>query len=188
MGGSIDALLDIDRNFGMQINPLLEDKQGFTALQYAILSPSLSNRIEIFETLLRDHANYPGLLKHQDRSGRTLVHHLVQMKDLAALSVLVKYQAPLDDAGAFGTTPLFMAIDQKSPELIELLLNNRANPNAFAQGWITPLHYAASKNDVLSIKLLLAKGANKNLITFEGETAYQVAIRANAKEAAALLK
>ncbi|MBF0362943.1 MAG: ankyrin repeat domain-containing protein [Oligoflexia bacterium] len=61
----------------------------------------------------------------------------------------------------FLTTPLFNSINDDYVNIVELLLQNGANPNMPSRG-ITPLSHAIQKNNKLMVKLLLKYGADVN--------------------------
>lgn len=67
--------------------------------------------------------------------------------------------AGLDAPDEKGLTPLVLAIQNSHPELVELLLQLGANPNA--GGW-TALHEAALMGDVASVQTLLKFKADPN--------------------------
>lgn len=85
-------------------------------------------------------------------------------------------------------SPLICAIDTLSPEIVELLLNNGANPNLMGSGMSLPLYHAVElaeeAEDYQSpnvpkileiIKLLLAAGADPHLNNYNETSAYEYA-------------
>lgn len=65
----------------------------------------------------------------------------------------------LDAVNEKGLTPLVLAVQNSHPEIVELLLQMGANPNA---GNWTPLHEAALMGDVASVQTLLRYKADPN--------------------------
>jgi ankyrin repeat and MYND domain-containing protein 1 len=118
----------------------------------------------------------------------------------------------------YSLTPLCLAcgsLDESGPELVKLLLNSLANPNASSdigseyksmceEGWEnetisdeltgllsgrTPLHIAAARNDIYAVKvvkLLLDHQANPNVIC-NGQSPLSLAIATGNKETIDLL-
>ena len=69
-----------------------------------------------------------------------------------------------------GVTPLLQAASQNFPEVVEVLLEYRADANKGKPNGITPLMFAAQKGSVQVAKLLLAKGADVNKAAKAGQT------------------
>ncbi|MBP6237636.1 MAG: ankyrin repeat domain-containing protein [Saprospiraceae bacterium] len=58
-----------------------------------------------------------------------------------------------------GDTPLLAAIRDENVDVVEILLNNGADPNfCNSKGWF-PLHFATQKNNMEIVKLLVKFGA-----------------------------
>ncbi len=85
-------------------------------------------------------------------------------------------------------SPLICAIDAVNPEIVELLLNNGANPNLMGPGMSLPLYHAIElaeeAEDYKSpnvpklleiIKLLVHTGADPHLNNFNDTSAYEYA-------------
>jgi ankyrin repeat protein len=75
---------------------------------------------------------------------------------------------------AHGKPLLFTAV--KSPDLLRLLLANKADVKVVGESGYTPLHEAASAGSE-SVKLLLAAGANVNAKSQYGDPPLSVAVR-----------
>ena len=67
-------------------------------------------------------------------------------------------------------TPLLQAASHKFPEVVEVLLEHRADANKEKYNGFTPLMCAAQKGSVQVAKLLLAKGADVNKAAQAGQT------------------
>ena len=85
-------------------------------------------------------------------------------------------------------TPLHSATAAGCSELVKLLLQLGANPNAPQEGGITPLHAAAQNGDVESIRALLFYGADANIKSDEGKTPLNCATESKKSEAVEWLK
>ena len=69
-----------------------------------------------------------------------------------------------------GVTPLLQAASQSFPEVVQVLLEHRANANKGDNDGFTPLLLAAQKGSVQVATLLFAKGANVNKVAKAGQT------------------
>ena len=69
-----------------------------------------------------------------------------------------------------GTTPLLQAAFQNFPEVVDVLLEHRADANKEKYNGFTPMLFAAYKGSVQVAKLLLAKGADVNKAAKAGQT------------------
>ncbi|HEY9151462.1 MAG TPA: ankyrin repeat domain-containing protein [Anaerolineales bacterium] len=85
-------------------------------------------------------------------------------------------------------TPLHSAAAGGHTELVKLLLEHGANPNAVQKSGFTPLHAAAQNGDVQSIHALLFHGADADIKSAEGKTPLDYAAEGNKTKAVELLK
>jgi ankyrin repeat protein len=75
-----------------------------------------------------------------------------------------------------GNTPLHSALAGRGdPRIVTQLLAAGADVNALAAGDYTPLHIAAFRDDVATLEMLLARGANAQARTRDGRTALAIA-------------
>ena len=87
-----------------------------------------------------------------------------------------------------GGTPLFMAASQNFPEVVEVLLEHRADVNKTRHdGGGTPLLIAAQQGHVQVVNLLLQSGADVNKATNAGQTPLYMAAGKGHKEVVATL-
>lgn len=102
---------------------------------------------------------------------------------LPAIRLLAKrsLQATLD--AALNSASLFAPI-----EVVECLLECGANPNADTRGLYTPLQNAADRSSVRTLRLLLEYGADPTVRTLNGDSAFDVALLAEAPDCLRLLR
>jgi hypothetical protein len=101
---------------------------------------------------------------------------------------LIDSGAELDSPGSrFGGTALHGAVFRCHTAVSEALLKAGANPNRADFDKITPLHTASGQGHVESMKLLLEHGALKEARDRGRETPMDWAVKADQKEAQALL-
>jgi ankyrin repeat protein len=72
-------------------------------------------------------------------------------------------------------------------EIVRLLLDKAADPNAKAQSGSTPLHTVAFTGDRASLDLLLKHGADRAIKNNDGKTAADIARERGNQEVADLL-
>jgi uncharacterized protein len=103
---------------------------------------------------------------------------------------LVKAGAPINSPSRndLKATPLQSATAAGHVKIVEMLLKNRADPNAQEQGGYTPLHAAAQNGDEATIRALLYGGADLTLRSDDGKTPLDLALHAGHGEAAKLLQ
>ena len=139
-----------------------EDDSCFYALKGAIQSANWKNALE----MLREGANYPQLKDE----------HLLERLAIAASSnggevlipALVASGADPARRNTKGQTALEEALlvisgTSRSPDPIEALLQNGADPNCPLSTGFRPLHLAASRGDIRLIRLFKRYGADPSL-------------------------
>jgi ankyrin repeat protein len=82
--------------------------------------------------------------------------------DLASATLLVAAGANVNDADAWGVSAVTLAAHSGYAELVEFLLEKRADPNAAGPGF-TALHNAIMRRDERMVAALLDHGADANL-------------------------
>jgi ankyrin repeat protein len=83
--------------------------------------------------------------------------------------------------------PVHAAATQGDRELMQLLLDHGADPNATQQVDYVPLHSSAGRGDVETARLLIARGADPKRKTSDGKTPADIARERGFEELAALL-
>ena len=172
---TIDDLWHWQReSFVNQIN-----ENGSSPLQIA----AFRNQVAIMELLLTHKAN----LLVKDQHGYQALHWTAKGGALDAAIWLIKHNADVNARGEFGRVPLHFAAYNNHPELVALLLNRGANPNAQAEGDgnVTPLHEAVTKNNSLIVELLMrAEAIDVNLRDANKHTPFYYAVRSGHVEIA----
>ncbi|CAG2234201.1 unnamed protein product [Mytilus edulis] len=75
---------------------------------------------------------------------------------------ILKYKADRKNICGILETALFVASEKCFTNVVEFLLNHKANPNIESRGKIAPLYIASLKGHVAIVKLLLSHKANPN--------------------------
>lgn len=89
---------------------------------------------------------------------------------------------------SLGTTPIQSATAAGHADVVLLLLQHNANPNARENNGFTPLHIAAQNGNTQLIRSLLYNGADLAIRSHDGKLPLDLALEAGHAEAAALLK
>lgn len=189
------------QNFIFSNNPSQDDLT--IALQAALLN---QREKEILELLIRFGARI-------DEGYESAIFYALE--NYENTNFLIQNGANVNQANAFGKTPLFYAIEFNRLDIIKLLLDNGANVNqkyinnneklalSANIGSNTPyfitfcalehtsknvLMHAAAYGNVEILKLLISKGANLNAVDDLGFNALDFALAASKKENADYLK
>jgi ankyrin repeat protein len=111
----------------------------------------------------------PSLVKAQDNSGATALHHAAGFGNTAVIAFLLDQGADVKARNRRGATPLHWATP--SEEKVRLLLDRGAEIDAKQAEGRTPLYQAASMSNHLSVlRLLLDRGADAGAATVTGTT------------------
>ncbi len=90
-----------------------------------------------------------------DERGSTPLHYAVRDQDNLHIVIALLHKANVDARDANQLTPLHCAIDAGAADFSLFLLHRGANPNAESKTKRTPVMYAAIKNDLETMGLLL---------------------------------
>jgi hypothetical protein len=93
--------------------------------------------------------------------GHTALLFGVRTGDLASARLLVEAGADVNDADAWGVSATVLAAHSGFADLVEMLLEAGADPDAAAAGF-SALHLAVLRRDVAMVRTLLAHGADPN--------------------------
>lgn len=130
------------------------NKQGFTPL----IQAAAAGKLEMVTLLLEKKAN-PNA---EDDVGFTPLKYAVAAGSEPVARALVAGGAKVDKPGTKynkGETALHMAITQGKPEMVKVLLELKANPNARLASGETPLKLARNGDQEDVVKMLKAAGA-----------------------------
>jgi len=141
------------------------NSDGFTALHYA----SFNGNKKIIDILIANGANI------QAKSNQGLgMMHLAAQNDMAyTLTYFMKMGLNVNDKDKEQSTPLHWAAFRQQPTSMYYLLGWAPDLNSQDAKGNTPLHIAAEFadkwHDLRSIKELLMKGADRNIVNHNGE-------------------
>jgi ankyrin repeat protein len=115
----------------------------------------------------------PELAKAWSPDGFTALHLAAFFGEEETARTLIDAGAEVNVVARNATihvTPLHSAAAGSHAEIVKLLLEHGADPNAAQDGGFTPLHSAAQNDDRDSVEALLEAGADPSLANDEGET------------------
>ena len=122
------------------------------------------------------------MINHKDKLENTLLLNYSYENNLPVCQILIRYKANVNDFNCNGKSPLINAAMNKNDELIELLLENGADPNAVRiregkRAGANALMFACEKDNLKSIELL-SKVTDINYVTDLGHSALMLACKA----------
>ncbi|KAJ9590252.1 hypothetical protein L9F63_016639, partial [Diploptera punctata] len=112
---------------------------------------------------------------HEYESGP--LEEAILNKDADCISLFIKYGAVVNRPGVmygWKATPLHFACDRGTENIVKILLENGADPNAQDNCGKTPLHEAVSEGRAQFVQLLLQHGARVHITSTDGETPLHV--------------
>jgi len=107
--------------------------------------------------------------------------------DFAAIKKALSAGADVNFLSPDGWTPLLVAAKLES-RITELLLANGADPNIASDRGYTPLMRAAGLGKPENVRILLAAGADKDMVDLNGKNAYVLALEMSQFQCAAMVK
>ncbi|NGX39944.1 MAG: Phosphocholine transferase AnkX [Chlamydiae bacterium] len=182
---------------GANVNALIPTNH-LTVLHFAVQKKCR----EIVEILLEAKA-----LITANKSGATPLHFAARMDEAGIAKQLLAANADVNAQTVEGmTTPLHIAVEFGSEEVLPILLDYGADPNipnaagppsaenqkiegprSLIKKEATPLHIAVVVDDESAIEQLLAAKADVNAKTIDGQTALHLAVLCNLKHITSLL-
>jgi len=135
-------------------------------------------------------AKDPAFARSYASNGWTPLHAAAFANNAAAAAILIAAGAEVDARAKnrFDNTPLQVSMLTESADAAKVLIAHGANVNARMSEGYTALHEAAFNGDVVSIRMLLAAGADPSLRVPDGRTAVDLARAAKHDDAARLLQ
>ncbi|RXG69859.1 Ankyrin-3 [Armadillidium vulgare] len=176
IGGRLDVLkFLINKNVDVNATDLC----GLTPLNY-----STEMGFKEFSELLIENGAYYNVFKSTESNSRTIMNsqimHLlkatenlfkaVKLNDSKNVEKYIKEGAFVNGKTKENTTPLHYSSWKGFHDIVNILLENNANPNVIGKGGCTPLHYAAKFNQHDIVISLLSHGAIYNLKNQNGKT------------------
>lgn len=162
-------------------NPNLQDHDGWTAAMYGVRS----NEPKIFRLLGKFKADFNKV----NKDGLTaLALAIVDNKANAAVAMLDNQANPDIAMGEAKYNAMMLAVKKGNLQMVQTLLQYKANPNAKNAAGLTPLMIAAFDNHDMIVSLLLKSGANPALKDSIGKTALNMAEENQAEKTVGLLK
>jgi uncharacterized protein len=119
----------------------------------------------------------PPLVTSYSGDGFTALHFAAFFGRHEAVRLLLARGAEVD---AFGRgwmtgTALHSGVSRMHAEVMQILLDAGANPNARQSAGWTPLHSAAANGDLAGVELLLGRGADPDAANDEGRSVLELA-------------
>ena len=103
-----------------------------------------------------------------DFIGRYWITNAIDCGSLESIRWMLSKKVPLDFRDDEGNTPLLSAIDREKPDkyvVLEILIKSGAPINEQGVNDWTPLHMAATRNDIKALKILVEHGADLTIKT-----------------------
>lgn len=149
---------EVRRIISLPCNIDAEDAAGRTPLQIA----SYLNHLQVVQILLESEASV-GHIGHDD--GLASLHLAIMARNTECVKALLGARADANLLTSSKMTPLMLAAELGSPDLVQLLIHAGARVDFACQpGRGTPLHAAVQSNSIAVLKLLLeSPGARKML-------------------------
>jgi ankyrin repeat protein len=172
-------------------DPNARNKSGHTPLYYA-----LSSGTNVMAMLLKAGANVNDKVPSGRHASWTPLHYFVANGWVEGAAMLLAAGADPNAVLSTGydeknCSSLILAAAQSRPEMIDLLLANKADPNLKTAAGNAPLNRAVQSNDserrLAMARSLVHAGADVNALDSNGELPLIRAVRVGDKELAALL-
>lgn len=115
---------------------------------------------------------------HDPDSGATALVMAALHGSLEALECLIAYGGAVNAKDSKGNTPLALGAWADTPrceDVVQVLLQNGADPSIPNAEGNTPIHYACQSGKDYVVMMLLDAGANPHLVNKNGETPLDVA-------------
>lgn len=161
-------------------NPNLQDHDGWTAAMFGVRS----NEPKIFRLLGKFKADF-NKVNHDGLTALAMA--VIDNKANAAVAMLDNQANPDIAMGQAKYNVMMLAVKKGNLQMVQTLLQYKANPNAKNAAGLTPLMIAAFDNREMMVTLLLKSGADPKVKDVDGKTALHLAIENQASKAEAAL-
>lgn len=170
---------------GVPVN--VKNNQGSTLLTKAAEKGA---KLSVFLTLIEAGVNVNDVTTEYEKNA---LHYIYKIDDPIIIKTLIDAGIDVNQISKSGKeTPLHIAVaNNKSPEIISLLIEAGANVNAKGNYEDTPLHIAAKKSNNKVIDLLINAGADQNAKNYYEQTPLMLAVsksRANEEDIKSLIQ
>ncbi|KAJ4296846.1 hypothetical protein N0V90_006894 [Kalmusia sp. IMI 367209] len=147
-----------------------QDANGRTPLLWASWRGNIGNVIMLLK--------YGADINKVDHESFSPLARASQAGHLAVVQILLTEKASIDATTSWGHQPIHLASENKlnGHNVVDELLEWGANANAYSNDTGTPLHHAANRGSIKTIKLLLDHGVLIDAIGLNGSTAAMVAL------------
>ena len=152
--------------------------------QQDIFDIARKGTVEAVKTIMKQN---PGAIDSISREGFSPLILACYRGNIDVAKFLIKEVKDINGNSSMGT-PLMAAVVKGNKEIVEVLLDNKANPNLTDANGTTALIYAVQFNYISIVKLLLDFKADKSKIDDKGKTAFEYAAFSNNEEIINLLK
>ena len=150
----------------------VQDRKGFTPLHFA----AARNDVRIAELLLREgNIRKIDLNAIKDNEGNSVLHIAAAWKADEVVFKLIGTNVDINERNNFGCTPLLLAVDNRSPNIAEFLLQNKACWSIPAYNGNTVLHLSVHHGLSKIVRLLLEEGCDPNTENNDGVMPMQMA-------------
>ncbi len=166
----VSALMQARYEFKQEIVELLRNAAG----ELDVFEAATLGDVPRLHALL---ANDPGLAKIFSSDGFTPLHLAVFFSQPAAAAELLQYAPDVNavSRNAMKVAVINAAAASRNSEVVKLVLQAGANPDARQQAGYTALHSAAVNNTVEMVSALLSAGADPTIRTDAGQTPAEMA-------------
>ena len=126
--------------------------------------------------------------KERGTGGSTPLHLAVAEEELELVKMLLKKGARLENMNDYGCTPFLEAVKYvASEEIVDLLLEHGADVHTLTEDRKTALHFAAQKNDEVTMRKMIERGLSVGAEDKDGCTPLHEAVHYGSKGAAEVL-